>query len=127
MNNKMLKSILASSALLNCLAFAQVGTEVHSGYWVNIALDSTDTEKAVITLRLSTSSWMGIVLGDSGMTTGADMIQVDGANQLVYDKISSGYQYPSSDTQQDLTATWTDIGNDVMEVVIERALDTGDS
>ena len=70
---------------------------------------------------------MGIVLGDSGMTTGADMIQVDGANQLVYDKISSGYQYPSSDTQQDLTATWTDIGNDVMEVVIERALDTGDS
>ena len=66
-------------------------------------------------------------MGDSGMTPGTDLIQIDGANQQVYDKVSSGYQYPTTDGTGHLTATFTDVGNNWLEVSIKRPLDTGDS
>ena len=66
-------------------------------------------------------------MGDSGMTPGTDLIQIDGANQVVYDKVSSGYQYPTTDGTGHLTATFTDVGNNWLEVSIKRPLDTGDS
>ena len=71
---------------------------MYEDFWVDVAL-SPDEEFAVFTLRMTTSSWVGLILGDSETSVGADMIQIDGANKVVYDKISAGYQYPSTDTE----------------------------
>ena len=75
---------------------------------------------------MEADTWVGIGLGSTGMATGTDMIQVDGANQVVYDKVSSGYQFPSTDDTDNLTSTFTENGN-LLTVVITRDLDTEDS
>ena len=78
---------------------------------------------------MEADTWLGLALGSTGMASGTDMIQIDGANQVVYDKTSSGYQNPSTDSSSadDLSATFTEVGGDLLTVVITRALDTGDS
>ena len=76
---------------------------------------------------MTSSSWLGLVLGNSNMTAGADMIQIDGDNQVVHDKVSAGYQYPSSDTVDHIEAspTWTQDSNDgSLTVTFKRLLDT---
>ena len=58
------------------------------------------------------------------------MIQIDGENQVVHDKISAGYQYPSSDTVDHIetSPTWTQDTNDgSLTVTFKRLLDTEDS
>ena len=76
---------------------------------------------------LPKASWVGLSLGSSGMATGTDMIQIDGTAKKAYDKVSSGYQYPSTDTSDDLTATFTDVDSANTYVLIERDLDTNDA
>ena len=76
---------------------------------------------------METGTWVGLVLGASDMTTGSDMIQIDGTNQVAYDKVSAGFQYPTTDTTDDLTATFSDLGAGIIGVKITRALDTGDA
>ena len=71
-------------------------------------------------------TWMGIGLGSTGMAENTDMIQIDGANKVVYDKYSSGYQYPSTDTTNHLEADFVEDG-ELLTVTISRALDTNDS
>ena len=74
------------------------------------------------------NSWMGLVLGDSGMTPGADMIQIlaDGINSRVYDKFSQGYISPANDGEKNLSATFRFFEGDYIRFTIERDLDTGD-
>ena len=60
---------------------------------------------------MDADTWVGLSLGSTGMAPNTDMIQVDGANQVVYDKTSSGYQNPSSDSVDNLTATFTESSN----------------
>ena len=100
---------------------------VYSHYNIDISFDPDDDTNAIFKVQLANDSWVGLALGDSGMTPGTDLIQIDGANQLVYDKVSSGYQYPTTDGTGHLTATFTDVGNNWFEVLIKRPLDTGDS
>lgn len=75
------------------------------------------------------NSWMGIVLGESGMGPGADMIQIkaEGINSRVYDKFSQGYISPAEDGQNNLDATFRFFEGDQIRFTITRALDTGDS
>lgn len=49
-------------------------------------------------------AWVGLVLGDSGMTLGADMIVIKGSgiNSRVYDKFSQGYISPPQDAEKNL-------------------------
>ena len=79
---------------------------------------------------MDSDTWVGLALGDTGMAPDTDMIQVDGANQIVYDKTSSGYQNPASDAEDNVisTSTFTEssFGN-ILTVEISRDLDTGDS
>ena len=73
-------------------------------------------------------TWVGLALGSTGMSQGTDMIQIDGGNRVVYDKTSSGYQNPSTDTTDNLSYTFTENSNgSLLTVEITRALDTGDS
>ena len=74
------------------------------------------------------STWVGLAWSDADLTQGTDMWQIDGENFIAYDKISSGqgYAQSSTDGSQDLDYTFTDIGNDLLEVVIKRDLDTSD-
>ena len=46
---------------------------------------------------------------------------------MAYDKISSGYQYPTSDTKNELNFTFKDVDSNTLEVTIRRACDTGDT
>ena len=59
-------------------------------------MDESDKEKAIFEIYMPDNSWLGLVLGDSGMAPGADMIQIkaDGINSRVYDKFSQGYISP---------------------------------
>ena len=86
-----------------------------------------DGESSVkVTIQMKKETWVGLALGDSGMAEGTDMWQIDGERLIAHDKISSGYAYPSTDGNQDLDYTFTDIGNNLLEVAIIRDLDTGD-
>ena len=77
---------------------------------------------------MESDTWVGLSLGSPDMAPGTDMIQVDGANQEVYDKTSSGYQNPASDSADNLTSTFTESSNgSILTVEISRDLDTGDS
>ena len=75
-------------------------------------------------------TWVGLSLGSTGMSSGTDMIQIDGENRVVYDKTSSGYQNPSNDQTDNLTDSYTFTENSsgsLLNVEIRRPLDTGDS
>ena len=75
---------------------------------------------------MEADTWVGLGLGSTGMAANTDMIQIDGANRVVFDKVSSGYQFPSTDTTDNLTSTFTEDGS-LLTVVITRDLDTSDS
>ena len=116
---------------------ASTGTKVYGNNWIDVLdginwidvlLDENDSDTVIFRLVMEKDSWMGLSLGSTGMAPNTDMIQVDGANQVVYDKMSSGYQNPSSDSIDNLSATFTESGNgNLLFVEISRALDTGDS
>ena len=59
-------------------------------------MDTVDPSKAIFEIYMPDQSWLGLVLGDSGMAMGADMIVIkaDGINSRVYDKFSQGYISP---------------------------------
>ena len=102
-------------------------TVMASNYSIDIYLDPEDDTNAILKLQLENDSWVGLALGQAGMAPGTDMIQIDGANRVAYDKVSAGYQYPSSDTIDNLEATFTEINESWIEVLIKRPLDTEDS
>ncbi len=66
------------------------------GFNLQVRLDEEDESKAIFEIYLKDQTWMGLVLGDSGMAPGADMVQIkaDGINSRVYDKFSAGYISP---------------------------------
>ena len=73
---------------------------------------------------------MGLVLGDSGMAPGADMVQIkaDGINSRVYDKFSAGYISPPQDARKDLTDNkFRFFPGGYIRFTLVRKLDTGDS
>ena len=74
-------------------------------------------------------SWMGLVLGNAGMSPGSDMIQImaNGVNSRVYDKFSQGFISPPEDSNDNLDATFRFFDGDFIRFTIERDLDTGDS
>ena len=107
---------------------ADNGTNVYGNVWIKAELDDSDSTQVKLTLRMESGTWLGLVLGSSGMASGSDMIQIDGTNEVAYDKVSAGYQYPSTDTTDDLTvAPFNNLGGGILEVTITRDLDTGDS
>ena len=95
-------------------------------YSVDINIDPEDDSNAIFILQLEKDSWVGLALGAAGMAPGTDIIQIDGANREVYDKVSAGYQYPTTDYINNLTATFTEVNESWLEVEIKRPLDTED-
>ena len=75
------------------------------------------------------NSWFGLVLGNSGMSPGADMIVIkaNGVNSRVYDKFSQGYISPADDGSKDLASTFRFFEGGFIRFTVERALDTGDT
>ena len=76
------------------------------------------------------NSWLGLVLGDAGMSPGADMIQIkaEGINSRVYDKFSQGYISPPIDSSKDIgQPTFRFFEDDFIRFTVRRKLDTGDS
>ena len=66
-----------------------------SGYDVDFALND---DEVTITVTMNTGSWVGLVLGSTGMSSGSDMIQIDSDNEKVYDMTSAGYRSPRADS-----------------------------
>ena len=66
------------------------GFEVTSGFNVQVKLNPENQAEALFEIYMKDNSWLGLVLGDGGMSPGADMIQIkaDGVNSRVYDAIS---------------------------------------
>ena len=75
------------------------------------------------------NTWMGLVLGDSGMAPGSDMIQIkaNGIHSRVYDKFSQGYISPANDREKDIPATFRFFEGGYIRFTLRRALDTGDT
>ena len=118
---------LFTMAMLATIASAQTGENIHGDVYVDIGLKYGDATKVQIKVWLPKTSWVGLALGATGMATGTDMIQIDGANSAVFDKTSAGYMNPSTDSTDNLTGTFTSIDSSNTSVIIERALDTGDA
>ena len=53
---------------------------LYGDYWVDVTLDENDINRAKFVVRMTTSSWFGLVIGEPDMAVGADFIQIDGAN-----------------------------------------------
>ena len=62
------------------------------GYFLHMCLDPKDQSNLMIQAVIPTGSWFGIVLGDSAMASGADMITFNADELKVTDKHSIGYQ-----------------------------------
>ena len=77
------------------------------------------------------NSWLGLVLGDAGMSPGSDMIQImaDGVNSRVYDKFSQGYISPPLDSKDNINteSTLRIFDDDFIRFTLVRDLDTGDA
>ena len=65
----------------------------------------TEGDKVQIEVVTRTDTWFGILLGDSRMRTGNDLIQfsADGDNSYCVDTVSRGHYPPNHDTQQNVT------------------------
>ena len=93
-------------------------------------MDESDKEKAIFEIYMPDNSWLGLVLGDSGMAPGADMIQIkaDGINSRVYDKFSQGYISPPQDPEKNLLDNkFRFFEGGVVRFTLTRELDTGDA
>ena len=99
-----MKVSATSLAVLAAFATAQnspgTGIEVASGYNVQVKLNPDNLNEALFEVYMLDNSWMGLVLGDNGMSAGTDMIQIkaDGVNSRVYDSFSQGYISPARDS-----------------------------
>ena len=80
-----------------------------SNYWMEVDIDPEDYTSAIFKLQIENDSWVGLALGAAGMAPGTDLIQIDGANRIVYDKVSAGYQYPTTDYIDNLTYTFEEV------------------
>jgi len=103
---------------------------VQPGFNVQVRLDEEDDSKAIFEIYMKDQTWMGLVLGDAGMTPGADMVQIkaDGINSRVYDKFSTGYISPPQDASKDLTDNkFRFFEGGYVRFTLVRELDTGDS
>ena len=71
------------------LANAEVQT-LHEGFTIDAYLDPVVAGGVMFEITMPKSSWVGIGLGAPDMTADTDMIQIDGGNQVVYDRYSIG-------------------------------------
>ena len=73
-------------------------------------------------------SWLGLNLGGTGMARGDDMVRfiANGRNSEYIDEISLGEVDPGRDSRQNLSGTFSAVGNEVI-FTVTRPLDTGDS
>ena len=105
------------------------GIEVEPGFNIQVKLDKDDPDYAIFEVYMKDGTWLGLVLGDSGMAFGADMIQIkaDGINSRVYDKFSQGYISPPQDTEKNLLDNkFRFFDGNWVRFTLRRALDTGD-
>ena len=105
------------------------GIEVEPCFNIQVKLDKDDPDYAIFEVYMKDGTWLGLVLGDSGMAFGADMIQIkaDGINSRVYDKFSQGYISPPQDTEKNLLDNkFRFFDGDWVRFTLRRALDTGD-
>ena len=130
MNAKTLSAIALAASLTSAQSSLTPGSgiEVIEGYNIQASLDSAG-EKVTFEIYMKDNSWMGIVIGSSGMSPGSDMIQIkaNGVNSRVYDKFSQGYISPAIDKGKDLASTFRFFEGGFIRFTIERALDTGDT
>ena len=128
------RNCLATIAMAATFASAQefltpgTGIEVAGGYNVQANID-TSTDMVTFEIFMKDNSWMGLVLGNSGMAPGSDMIQIkaNGVNSRVYDKFSQGYISPAIDGEKDLASTFRFFEGGFIRFTISRPLDTGDA
>ena len=50
------------------------GVEVATGFNIQVKVDPSDPYKAIFEIYMRDNTWMGLVLGGSGMAPGNDMI-----------------------------------------------------
>ena len=69
-------ALTAAASGLALFAQAQTGTNVYGDVWINLTLDSADTntDYCIFTVRMLKDTWVGITLGTAGMAVGTDMI-----------------------------------------------------
>ena len=80
----------------------------------------------IFTIKLQKGSWLGLTLGDGGMTPNSDMIQLNGDTEEIHDMTSSGYKAPDQDSTKNLSASWSTYSN-TKTATVYRNLDTGDA
>ena len=118
----MMKFALGTSLAL--YKSVEAATTLTSGYEVDFALSG---DEVTISVTMQTGSWVGLTLGDSGMSTNSDMIQIDADNERVYDMTSAGYRSPNTDSSENfVSTTWSTVSGG-KKVDIKRKLDTNDS
>ena len=71
-NNLFAAAIVASVALSQSVTPGS-GIEIVNGFNVQASLDP-QTDKVIFEVYMKDNSWMGLVLGNSGMAPGSDMI-----------------------------------------------------
>ena len=55
---------------------------------MELGLDPNDFSQFQMKVRMRENTWIGFSIGATGMTSGTDMIQIDGAGQDVFDMVS---------------------------------------
>ena len=76
-----------SYALLSSKTLAAY-TTLYGDYQVELGLDPNDYSQFQMKVRMRENTWIGFSIGATGMTSGTDMIQIDGAGQDVFDMVS---------------------------------------
>lgn len=89
-------------------------------------LDPVDEDYAIFKIQMPRGSWFGLGLGSAKMEPGSDLIQIDGTELKVYDKYSVGKTRPEMDDEQNVVASFKSLPDNLLEVTLRRALDTGD-
>jgi len=110
----------------NAVRSSGQGKEVQEGYNIDVDWDE-ETEIVTFTAILQDNSWMGIVLGNFGMTD-SDMIlfSANGEDSQFYDLYSQGYFMPREDEENNLEGSFIKVGDEVI-FTVTRPLDTGDA
>ena len=87
----MAKKLTLAALSLATLAEASTEKTIRGNFYVKVALDPSNSDNVIFTIKMDKGSWMGLTLGSGGMTPNSDMIHLNGDTEEVNDMTSSGY------------------------------------